>query len=538
MKRFFALCLTCSLSLVFSSALTAREPAGDQPPGGTEVESKAPAAAETAEDEVSPAAAPIVLNPTSVPAPKNTSLVKVNVTSQPWNDRIPWLKGSPGARLGLGVLLEGNRILVTGQMVADATYIELELADSGKRIPAKVKGVDYEANLALLEAVGDAKTFFTGLQPMKLESKIAINDLLQTWQLGRVGDLIVTPLQVNKVLTARYALETSLFLVYETIGIIRSEANSFTLPVVKDGKLAGLLLRYDSKNQIATVLPTPIIEHFLKDMDDGNGYQGFPSLGVEFQPTLDDQFREYLGMKEDQQGVYVSSVGKGGSAEGIGLKEGDIILEMNGYKIDSRGDYQHPEYGTLNMSHIVRGNSYVGDELKVKLLREGKEENLAGKLSRKAPEDYIVPPYRFDRGPNYLIQGGLLFQELNLPFLKSFGESWETSAPLHLVFAAKHLDDYEKEGKRKLVFLTASLPTRTTQGYEDMGGQIITKVNGKPINDLKDLDAAFKEAQDGIHTIEFEEYPRVIYLDAMTAESDNVRLLNGVYRINSLKRIE
>ncbi len=73
-------------------------------------------------------------------------------------------------------------------------------------------------------------------------------------------------------------MEGSLFLAYETIGIIRSEANSFTLPVVKDGKLAGLLLRYDSKNQTATILPGPIIAHFLKDNADGE-YQGFPSLG-------------------------------------------------------------------------------------------------------------------------------------------------------------------------------------------------------------------------------------------------------------------
>lgn len=468
---------------------------------------------------------------------ENTSLVKVNVTNQPWSPRIPWQKTSPGARRGLGVLLEGNRILVTAQMVADATYIELEQAESGRKLTAKVKAVDYDANLALLEPADAPTDFFAGLKPLSIDTKARIGDKLETWQLGRVGDLIITPLEINKVLVSRYALETSLFLTYETVGIIRTEGNSFTLPVVKNGKLAGLLLRYDSKNQTGAVLPGPMIEHFLKDVAEGD-YQGFPSLGVEYQITLDEQFREYLGMTKEMQGVYVSVSTKGGSAESIGVKEGDIILEMNGHKVDSRGDYKDPHYGTLNMSYIVRGKSYVGDVLKVKVLREGKEMELSGKLTRKNPKDFLVWPYLFDRGSNYLVMGGLIFQELSLPYLQSFGEDWETSAPGRLVFTAKHTDEYEKKGKRKLVMLAATLPTRTTQGYERVGGTLVVKVNGHDINDMADLDKAFKEPKDGLHTIELEDFPKVLYIDALTAESDNLKLLNGGFRIGSLKRIE
>src|SRR5438874_1440318 len=93
-----------------------------------------------------PATVPVLSAP--VLTAKNTSLVKVNVTSQPWNFRVPWQKVSPGARRGLGVLLEKHEILVTAQLIADATYIELEQADSGRKLPAKVKAVDYDANLA------------------------------------------------------------------------------------------------------------------------------------------------------------------------------------------------------------------------------------------------------------------------------------------------------------------------------------------------------------------------------------------------------
>ena len=482
-------------------------------------------------------AAPAPVAGAPVASARNTSLVKVNVTSQPWNFRVPWQKIQPGARRGLGVLLEKNEILVTAQLIADATYIELEQADSGRRLPAKVKAVDYDANLALLEPTIAPGDFFKSLKPMTVETNARIGDQLTAWQLDRVGELIVTPVVINKIQTTRYFLDTSLFLAYEVNGLIRSEANSFTLPVIKGGKLAGMLLSYDSKNQSATVLPGPIIAHFLKDMADGN-YQGFPSLGNETQQTLDEQFREYIGLKEDQQGVYVSAVSKGGSAESIGIKVGDIVLEVNGLPVDSRGDYQDPQFGRLSMSHLVRGQAFVGDEVKIKVLREGKTESLSGKLVRKRPKDFLVPPYLFDRGSNYLVMGGLIFQELSMSFLQSFGSDWENNAPLRLIFAAKHSEEYEKQGRRKLVILAGSLPTRSTQGYERIGGVIVTQVNGKPINDITDLDKAFKDPQDGLHKIELEDAPKVLYLDAITAESDNLRLLSGAYRIGSLKRIE
>lgn len=470
-------------------------------------------------------------------AGKNTSLLRVNVTYQAWNFRVPWQKTSPGTRRGLGVLMDKNQILVTAQIVADATYIELEQADTGQKLSAKVKAVDYDANLAVLEPATEAKEFFAALKPISIEPSARIGDKLQVWQLGRVGDLIATDLQINKVLTSRYVLDTSHFLVYETIGIIRSEANSFTLPVVKNGKLAGLLLRYNSRDQTATVLPAPIIVHFLKDMASGD-YKGFPSLGVEFQQTLDEQFREYLGMGKDQQGVYISEVAKGGSAESLGLKKGDILTELNGFQVDARGDYKDPVFGPLNLSHIVRGNSYVGDKVTVKVLRDGKEQTLSGKLTRKDPKDFVVWPYLFDRGSNFLVMGGLVFQELSIPYLQSFGENWESNGPLRLVHIANHADEYEKMGKKKIIFLSGALPTRSTQGYGRIGGSIVNKVNGKEINDLSDLDAAFKEPQNLLHTIELEDFPKLIYLDAIAAESDNLKLMDVPYRVGMLKRIE
>ena len=307
--------------------------------------------------------------------------------------------------------------------------------------------------------------------------------------------------------------------------------------MVKGGKLAGLLLRYDSKNQVATLLPAPIIEHFLKDESDGK-YEGFPSLGIEIQQTLDEQFREYLGMKNGTKGAFISGVSKDASAEKIGVKKGDIILSINGLAVDSRGDYQDPQFGALSISHIVRGRSFVGDKVEMKVLRDGKEETLNGTLLRKQPSDYLVPPYIFDRGPNYVMMGGLLFQELSQPYLNAFGGDRQSGPVLRLSHIADHPEEYEKEGRKKLVFLSAVLPTPSVQGYERLGGQVVNKVNGQSIKDLGDLADAFAKPVDGIHTVELRDFPRFLHLDAISVERDNLKLVGGQYRIGSLKRIE
>jgi hypothetical protein len=149
-----------------------------------------------------------------------------------------------------------------------------------------------------------------------------------------------------------------------------------------------------------------------------------------------------------------------------------------------------------------------------------------------------VLPYQFDRGPKYVLMGGMLFQELSRPYLDSFGNDQRGGAILRLDRIATNPEKYEEQGRKKLVFLSLVLPTPSAQGYEKLGGQVINKVNGKPINELADLADAFKSAKETWHVIELDDFPHILYLDTFNAERDNMKLLDGAYRIGSLKRLE
>jgi hypothetical protein len=95
--------------------------------------------------------------------------------------------------------------------------------------------------------------------------------------------------------------------------------NSYTVPLVKNNKLAGLLLRYDSRSQLLDAIPAPVIKHFLKEAESQN-YRGFPSAGFSFFPTRDPQLREFAGEKGKGGGVYITNVEPGTPAMKAGLQ--------------------------------------------------------------------------------------------------------------------------------------------------------------------------------------------------------------------------
>ena len=51
-------------------------------------------------------------------------IIRVNVTNQQWNFMHPWGKRPPYSRRAVGAVLEGGRVLVTAELVANANYVE------------------------------------------------------------------------------------------------------------------------------------------------------------------------------------------------------------------------------------------------------------------------------------------------------------------------------------------------------------------------------------------------------------------------------
>ncbi len=190
--------------------------------------------------------------------------------------------------------------------------------------------------------------------------------------------------------------------------------------------------------------------------------------------------------------------------------------------------------------NLIATKSFDGDVLKFKIARKGAVQTLDVKVANRPPADYVIDPYVIGRPPKYYVLGGLVFQELSRQYLKEWGAGggdWYKKAPLRFLYMDQYQADLYPEGHRKVVFLSQVLPSKGTLGYEDLWGLVVTKINDVPINSLADIDAALKKPTDGFHKIEFDEYPKVIYLDAKQVEADSAAILRK-YGIGNLKQLE
>ncbi|MFD2256787.1 PDZ domain-containing protein [Luteolibacter algae] len=478
--------------------------------------------------------APVEVEVTTPAVDLVESVVRINSTSQSWNAAQPWEKNPPQEIRSLGAIVAPNQVLTTGEMVADATYLELELPDGSRTAEAKIVAVDYEANLALLTVKSDEQRedFFANTRPLPIADKPAIGDSMQIFQVEDNGTTLLTFGTLQSVEVLNSFLPNQSFLTYLVKASMQSAASSFSLPVLKDNALAGILLSYDSDDQISDVLSIDVISHFLESAK-GETYAGFPSLGISVTRTEDPSFRDFLKLTAEQGGLYISNVRIGGAADLAGIKKGDVLLAAAGFPIDRRGYYQHPQYGPVFWGHLVRGEKSTGDEINLSILREGQPMEISAILTREEPQDHLVPDYQFDRPPNFLVKGGLVFQELTRPVLEAFGKDWTSRAPLNLLDAYENPEKYENNTKR-VIFLSGSIPTPATVGYESLRNLIVKKVNGIEIDSMKTLIEAFdKPNADNLHSIEFLEENFTAYLDeTISTNVDGILLQRGLTRLS------
>jgi len=472
--------------------------------------------------------------PASMSKQKQLALVRVNVTGQSYDYFRPWQKKAPFSKRALGAVLSKGRVLVTADLVANQNYVELERAETGEKTAARVQVIDYEANLALLEPT--EQTFLDGITPLEITADTVVGDRLAAWQLEPTGALLATEGLVTTVQMMQYPIDVGEFLTYRISLPMQYRENSYTVPLVKNNKLAGLLLRYDSRSQLLDAIPAPIITHFLKEAD-SQSYRGFPSAGFSFFPTRDPELREFAGEKGKAGGVYVTNVEPNTPAMKAGLQVGDIVTAVADREIDENGNYVDPLYGKIEFTNLLTAHAYSGDVVPFRVQRNGKPIQLNVTLEHRDAKNYVSPPYNFDQPPRYYVLGGLIFQELSRQYLKEWGPTWERSAPQRLVYFDRFQSELFPEGNRRVVILSQVLPADSTIGYDDLAYLTVTKVNGKKIKSLDDLAEAVKQPIEGFIKIETEEDPKQIELDAtqVAAEAPN---LQENYGISSLQRLD
>jgi hypothetical protein len=460
------------------------------------------------------------------------SMARVRVTSQNYRWPRPWEEPAPASKEGLGTYIGNNRLLVTADLVRNATFVELERIGDASKTVATVENVDYFANLAVVTP--EDTSFLAGMKALSVRQKSKTGDTLEVWQFEPNGTPVIAEGTIKAIEASSYTTDSA-FLTYSVRITLSSVGSSYVLPVIQGGKLAGISLAHSQNEQTMTLIPGPVIAHYLGDLDDGD-YQGFPRGSFAFVSLEDPQLRHYSGLNGEKDGIYISDVRPGGSAEKAGLKLGDVLLAMDGHDIDRFGHYEDADFGRQSLVHLITTRKYVGDSITLDILRDKEPMSITMKLEPIDPETFPIPPFLYDQAPTYIIVGGFVFQELSRQYLRAWGRNWNTSAPRRLVYYESKQWELLEPGKRQII-LTQVLPTPSNIGYHELALRLVKTINGMELTSINDIPKALAQPIDGFHVITFAHEGEKVYLDVAQTNRDNGTILN-VYGLPALSRLD
>src|ERR671925_1409229 len=120
------------------------------------------------------------------------------------------------------------------------------------------------------------------------------------------------------------------------------------------------------------MIPTPVINRFLKDIGNGH-YDEYPDLALTYAKLQNPAQRKFLGLKDDDHGVLVSSVVAAGPSDGI-LYPGDVLLTIDGHPIASDAEVELD--GERAQFEEVVERKFKGDSVKFEILRDKKPMNV------------------------------------------------------------------------------------------------------------------------------------------------------------------
>lgn len=391
----------------------------------------------------------------------------------------PWQKTGQQTVSGSGCIIPGNKILTSAHVVSNQTFIQVKRFGDPMKYIARVDVIGHECDLAIL-TVEDPE-FFKNITPLALGKLPSLGDKVIVYGFPIGGEkLSITKGVVSRIEMGKY-IHSKMNLLTIQIDAAINPGNSGG-PVIKDRKIVGLAFQglWYGEN-VGYIIPSPIIEHFLADVKDGK-YDGFPKLGITLDTLDNPSYRAYLGMNKNQTGIVINQVAYDSSSWNL-LKEGDVILSIDGIDIANDGTIPFGEQDRLGISyHLIQ--KYIGDKTKIKILRDKKIKEISLILKETVN---LVPKYEYDVMPTYYIFGGLVFTKLSIQFLERMQGDYDLYNPSFVSLFYHTAKNIKKPDQKELIILKNVLADKINFGYHNYSNILIDNVDGVPVSSMEDL---------------------------------------------------
>lgn len=279
--------------------------------------------------------------------------------------QLPQMQQQPKIQRGMGsgVIVESNGLILTNNHVVNgASVVKVELTDK-RSFTAKVIGTDEASDLAVLKI--EANNLPT----------ISVGDSDRV----RVGDVVLAignPLGLRQTVTSgiisakgrQTGISDGSFEDFLQTDAPINQGNSGGALVDLNGELIGINSQMLSPSGgsigIGFAIPSNMAKSVMAQIRNGGKvHRGLIGVGIQ---DVTSELAENFGLKA-VRGVIVTSVSPNGPAERAGIKQGDVILNLNGVNVNDGNELRNRVAQTAPGTEVNVGISRSGNEQIVKV---------------------------------------------------------------------------------------------------------------------------------------------------------------------------
>jgi serine protease Do len=276
----------------------------------------------------------------------------------------------PFTRQGAGsgvIVTEDGYILTNNHVVdgADEGGVEVTLGDGKRKFVARVVGKDPQTDLALIKIDAKGLTAITLADSDKLEVGDIVLAIGNPFDLGQSVSLGIVSALGRGLNVADYEdfIQTDAAI---------NQGNSGGALVDAQGRLIGINQSIASPSGanagVGFAVPVNLAKLVMEQLvEDGMVKRGF--LGVMIQEVTPELAKSFD--LPDTSGALVNGVQSNTPAAEAGIREGDVILEVNGKKAT---DSQH--------ARLMISQNRPGSKIDLAIYRDGKLKNVTAKLGQ------------------------------------------------------------------------------------------------------------------------------------------------------------
>lgn len=284
--------------------------------------------------------------------------------------------GASNLGLGTGFIVSNDGYIVTNQHVSgeknSTCYVTLE---SGKTYKASVVWADVDLDLSIIKInvnnldyliLGDSDKIKIAEQVYAIGNPIGF-EFQRTVTSGIISGL-------NRTIKIEEDGKTSYMEDLIQTDATINPGNSGGPMINKNGEVLGInSVKITSAEGIGFAIPINIIKPIIEQLV-SNGEYITPTLGMfaydkDIVPYINQELTQNIKL---DTGIYVADVIRNSPAERSGMKRGDILLEIDGIKLEKMSELRTYIY-----------SKKVGEKVNIKYIRGNKEYQISITLAKK-----------------------------------------------------------------------------------------------------------------------------------------------------------